>query len=88
MADQAAVQATLRGKLEEQEVLSVRETAALLRKGIGPTYAALKAGELPCIRIGDRFLVPKRALLRLLENPPPPEAGDGATAKREPGSPA
>jgi excisionase family DNA binding protein len=47
--------------------LTVQEVAALLRIGRSSAYAAIRAGEIPSVRIGHRLLVPTAALLRLLE---------------------
>lgn len=46
--------------------LSVDETARLLGVGRATAYAAVKAGDIPSIRIGRRLLVPTAALRRLL----------------------
>jgi len=53
------------------ETLSVPEAARLLGIGRNEAYAAVNAGEIPALRIGRRVLVPKVALKRLLEAPPP-----------------
>jgi excisionase family DNA binding protein len=52
---------------DERLVVSVPEAARLL--GISRTYAyeMIARGELPCIRLGRRILVPLRPLMRLLE---------------------
>ncbi len=46
--------------------MSVREAAKLL--GIAPNscYRAVRAGEIPSLRLGGRLLVPRESLLRLL----------------------
>jgi excisionase family DNA binding protein len=48
--------------------MSVEEAAIVL--GISRTFAyeAVARGEIPCIRIGRRILVPRAALNRLLES--------------------
>jgi len=51
----------------EKEVLTAREARKLLRLGHNQIYAAIKRGEIPAIRIGGKLLIPRRALLRLLE---------------------
>ena len=48
--------------------LTPRETMKLTRFGTNYTYALLKNGEMPSIRIGKRFYIPKSALLKWLEN--------------------
>jgi len=56
--------------------MSVEEAANAL--GISRTFAyeAVARGEIPCIRIGRRILVPVVALNRLLESAGPDESGD------------
>ena len=41
----------------EAATFTVRETAKLLRIGINQTYEAVKRGDIPAIRIGDRWHV-------------------------------
>ena len=48
------------------DVLTVEETAAVLRLSRNGTYEAIRAGEIPSLRIKRRILVPKSALVRLL----------------------
>ena len=50
----------------DQEVHTVEETASILRVGKNTVYAAVRKGEIPSIRIGDRILVPRIALQRML----------------------
>lgn len=59
--------------MTEVQTLTVEEAAKILGVGITNAYAAVKRGEIPAIRIGGRFLVPKPALEKLLlcETPPP-----------------
>ncbi len=49
------------------DVLTVEETARYLRLSRGSTYAAIKRGDIPTVRIGRRILIPKAALVALLE---------------------
>ncbi len=51
----------------ERETLTVSEAAKLLGVAPATVYAAVKRGELPAIRIGDRILIPELGLRRLLE---------------------
>ena len=51
----------------EAATFTVRETAKLLRIGINQTYEAVKRGEIPAIRIGDRWHVLAGPLKRKLE---------------------
>ena len=52
---------------EKRMVLDVTEAADLLNISRGAAYAAAKRGDLPTVRIGGRILVPRTALMRLLE---------------------
>jgi excisionase family DNA binding protein len=45
---------------------TISEAADLLRVGRNQAYQAAKSGELPCIRLGKRILVPRAALDRIL----------------------
>lgn len=47
--------------------LSVREASILLGLSRGLTYEAVRTGKLPSIKIGRRILIPRAALLRLLD---------------------
>jgi excisionase family DNA binding protein len=46
--------------------VSVDEAAAMLGIGRGSAFRAVRAGEIPSVRIGRRVLVPLAALERLL----------------------
>jgi excisionase family DNA binding protein len=46
--------------------LSVEEAASLAGISRNSAYEAVRRGELPVIRVGRRLLVPRAALLRLL----------------------
>jgi excisionase family DNA binding protein len=50
------------------KVFTVCEVAKILRLGKISVYQAIEKGEIPCIRIGRRILIPRHALERLLEN--------------------
>ena len=58
----------LPSELPVRLTMSVEEAAIVL--GISRTFAyeAVARGEIPCIRIGRRILVPRVALNRLLES--------------------
>jgi excisionase family DNA binding protein len=43
-------------------VYTVKETAYLLSLSLGSTYALIRSGEIPAIKLGGRWLVPKRRL--------------------------
>jgi len=62
----------------ERLVLTVSEAALLLGISRAFAYELVVRGELPVIRLGRRRLVPKRALLALVDEDP-----SGATADLE-----
>jgi excisionase family DNA binding protein len=51
-------------------VLTVDEAAQILRVSRAFAYELLNRGELPCLRLGRRILVPRRALERFIEERP------------------
>ncbi len=55
----------------ERKTYSVAETAKVLGIGRSAAYQAVKAGEIPSIRIGRRLLVPVQALEQLLSTAKP-----------------
>jgi excisionase family DNA binding protein len=63
-------------------VLTVEEAGDLLRISRGSAYQAVRAGEIPSVRIGRRVLVPRHALLALLGHKDD-EAPDRKPAPRE-----
>ena len=54
-------------KTADALVLTPIETAKLLRIGRGTVYEQIRLGLIPSIRIGRKILVPKAALIRMLE---------------------
>jgi excisionase family DNA binding protein len=54
------------GSAPSAAVLTVSETARLLRISRGAAYEAIRTGQIPSLRIGRRILVPTSLLLRLL----------------------
>ena len=52
---------------DDRLVLTIEEAGKLLGLGRSGTYEAARRGEIPTLRIGSRILVPKVALLKLLE---------------------
>ena len=50
-----------------RQTLSVEEAARVLGISRNSAYAAAKSGELPALRIGRRYVVPRAALERMLE---------------------
>ena len=55
-------------------VLTPVETARLLRISRGTVYEQIRLGVIPSIRCGRRILVPKAALIKMLEG----ATGDGS----------
>jgi len=53
---------------ELPDILTVPEVAKVLRLGRNTVYECVRTGALPSIKIGRRLLIPKAALLRLLES--------------------
>jgi excisionase family DNA binding protein len=49
------------------DVLTVKETAAVLRLGKNKTYELINNGTIPHIKLGRKVLVPKKKVLELLE---------------------
>ena len=56
---------------QENLTMTVEEAAAALKISRGLAYEAARDGRLPCIHMGRRWLVSRRALEKLLEEPPP-----------------
>jgi excisionase family DNA binding protein len=50
-----------------RDVLTVAETAEVLRLGRSSVYKSIQRGEIPAIRIGRRILVVKTRLMQFLE---------------------
>lgn len=57
------------------DMLTVDEAAALFRISRTSAYDAIRAGDLPGVRLGRRLRVPKAALLSLLGAPDRVEGG-------------
>jgi excisionase family DNA binding protein len=51
----------------ECQTFKVQEAAKILGVSRNTAYDAVKTGQLPIIKIGRRFLVPRAALERMLE---------------------
>ena len=47
--------------------LSVEEAVEILGISRGSAYQAVRMGEIPCIKIGKRILVPRVALEKMLD---------------------
>jgi excisionase family DNA binding protein len=52
---------------ENRMVLDVPEAAEILNISRAAAYAAARSGDIPTVRIGGRILVPRAALMRLLD---------------------
>jgi excisionase family DNA binding protein len=53
----------------EKETLTVDEVAALLDISRNLAYESCKNGTIPCLRIGRRLVIPRKALQKMLEEP-------------------
>ena len=56
-----------RGDHIERQTLTVEEAARVLGIGRSAAYLAAQRGDLPVIRIGRRYVVPRAALERMLD---------------------
>jgi len=63
----------------EPAVYTVEEAARLLRIGRGSAYEAVRAGDIPSVRLGRSIRVPRHALTSLLNADEP--AADGLDGK-------
>lgn len=61
----------------ERQTLTVEEAARVLGIGRNSAYEAVRRGEIPTIRIGRRFIVPRMALERMLGEAESSEASTG-----------
>jgi len=66
-----------RNNTSDALVLTPVETANLLRISRGTAYEQIRLGVIPSIRMGRKILVPKAALIKMLEN----AGGDGTSSK-------
>lgn len=64
-------------------LLTIEETAKLLRVHRATVSRMIKAGELPCVRVQSRKLVRKKDLLSFIDN----QRDDGKPGIAEEGSP-
>jgi len=51
---------------EERQTYKVIETAKILGIGRNLCYTRIKKGDIPVIKIGRRYVIPKKALEKLL----------------------
>jgi excisionase family DNA binding protein len=66
--------------MTEPLVLTVEETAKILRLSRGATYEACRTGAIPCLRIGRRLLVPRARLYELVGTA---SSGENGTPREE-----
>jgi excisionase family DNA binding protein len=55
-------------EIKDSLTLTPRESVKLTRFGLNHTYELLRTGEMPSIKLGKRFFIPKSALLKWLES--------------------
>lgn len=60
-----------RDDIDDELVLTPMETARLLRIGRGTAYEQIRCGTIPSIKMGRKILVPKAALMKMLETATP-----------------
>jgi excisionase family DNA binding protein len=53
---------------KDAATLTPKESQKITRFGLNRTYELLRSGEMPSIRVGMRFFIPKTALMKWLEN--------------------
>ena len=51
----------------KRQTMTVEEAAKRLGIGRNTAYDAVRAGQIPSVKIGKRYLIPRAALERLLE---------------------
>ncbi|MGV9981361.1 helix-turn-helix domain-containing protein [Micromonospora wenchangensis] len=51
-------------------VYTVAETAEILRLSLGSTYALVRSGEIPALKLGGRWVIPRGRLHRWLDDLP------------------
>ena len=70
----------------QPEVYTAREVARMLRLNLGGTYALIQKGVIPAIRMGGRWLIPRRRFHDWLDGltDAEPEEPPPVPAKRSP----
>jgi excisionase family DNA binding protein len=58
---------TTPGDASERLTLTVEQAAAILGVSRAFAYELARTGELPSVRLGRRIVIPRRALVRLLD---------------------
>jgi excisionase family DNA binding protein len=61
--------------------LRISEAARLLAMSRSAAYAAIRAGQLPSVRVAGKWRIPRAALERLLEQAMRPPDEGGATTR-------
>ena len=51
----------------EQEAISVKQFATLMGVSLAHVYRLIQERELPCIKLGSRYLISKKYALELLQ---------------------
>ena len=64
------------GRVRERAVYTVREVAALLSLSLGSTYALVRNGEIPAIKLGGRWVIPKKRFHDWLDSAAVPATDD------------
>jgi excisionase family DNA binding protein len=52
----------------ESATLTPKESLKITRFGANYTYRMLRSGQMPAIKVGSRFFIPRSALMRWLDN--------------------
>ncbi|MGH3486551.1 MAG: helix-turn-helix domain-containing protein [Actinopolymorphaceae bacterium] len=66
-------------------VYTVKETAELLSLSLGSTYSLVRSGQIPAIKLGGRWVIPKRRLHEWLDSQT--DASRDITAEFQPATP-
>lgn len=61
---------------DARAVYTVREVAQMLSLSLGGTYQLCRSGEIPALKLGNRWVVPKRRLHAWLDDLPAADAED------------
>lgn len=62
-------------------VYTVKETAHLLSLSVGTTYQLIRSGQIPAMKLGGRWVVPKRRLHEWVNNLPTAEPDQPVNAE-------
>jgi excisionase family DNA binding protein len=66
----------------DSAVYTVKEVSQYLRISLGSTYALVRSGEIPAIKLGGRWVIPKRRFAAWLDSCHEDEPGDPAGNRR------